>query len=70
MAEKKRKKRDKDGNYLFGVVGGSCSGKTTFVKRIYEKLGYKIITKNYEGELINKKDLLIKKIFNELIRGR
>ena len=38
--------------------------------RIYEKLGYKIITKNYEGELINKKDLLIKKIFNEFIRGR
>ena len=39
MAEKKRKKRDKDGNYLFGIVGGSCSGKTTFVQKIYEGLG-------------------------------
>ena len=39
MSAKKRKKRDKDGNYLFGVVGGSCSGKTTFVKKIYEALG-------------------------------
>ena len=34
MAEKKRKKRDKDGNYLFGVVGGSCSGKTFLCNKL------------------------------------
>ncbi len=37
--KKKRKKRDRDGNYLFGVCGGSCSGKTTFVQKIAESLG-------------------------------
>ena len=37
--KKKRKKRDRDGNYLFGVCGGSCSGKTTFVNALAKVLG-------------------------------
>tara|TARA_Y100001954_G_scaffold137661_1_gene146754 strand:- start:4086 stop:4721 length:636 start_codon:yes stop_codon:yes gene_type:complete len=37
--KKKRKKRDKDGNYLFGVCGGSCSGKSTFVAALAKVLG-------------------------------
>ena len=37
--KKKRKKRDKDGNYLFGVCGGSCSGKSSFVAALAKILG-------------------------------
>ena len=57
-------------NRNYHYVALSVNTQNSQALRIYEKLGYKIITRNYEGELTNKKDLFIKKIFNEFIRGR